>query len=210
MRNLDTIAAIIADYDIVAIQEADTGSLRSGFVNQARYLAQAAGFLFVTEQTNRRVGAISRHSNVLLSRFSPAEVEEYGLPGIPGRGVLRIGIGKGNRSLNVFSAHLALGRRGRHRQMLFLSRLMADYPNVVVMGDFNCPSESPEMKGLLQRADLHEPRRGLNTFPSWRPNRQLDHILVSRHIDVEKMFVLSHSASDHLPIAMQIRMPGQW
>ena len=39
MSNLDGIARILADYDLVGLQEVDAGSLRSGFVNQVKYLA---------------------------------------------------------------------------------------------------------------------------------------------------------------------------
>ncbi len=44
MTNLDRIARLVSRFDIVGLQEIDAGSLRSGFVNQAEYLAQRAGF----------------------------------------------------------------------------------------------------------------------------------------------------------------------
>src|SRR5690606_39476465 len=53
--NLDGLARVIAGFDFVALQEADAGSLRSGFLNQTQYLAEAAEFQFWTHQPNRRV-----------------------------------------------------------------------------------------------------------------------------------------------------------
>ncbi|MDQ2695727.1 MAG: endonuclease/exonuclease/phosphatase family protein [Pseudomonadota bacterium] len=210
MANLDGIAQVIADYDIVGLQEVDTGSLRSGFVNQARYLAERSHFKYLYEQANRRVGLISQHSNAVLSRHCPSRLEDHKLPGIfPGRGVLRVRYGEGQDALHIFIMHLSLGKRGRLRQIEFLARLIGDYRHVVVMGDLNCRSDSLEMTVLLRSAGLCEPLPGLNTFPSWRPTRQLDHILVSPSISVEKVAVLSHTYSDHLPIAMQIIVPGQ-
>lgn len=38
--NLQRIAGLLADFDLVALQEVDGGSLRSGFVNQVERLAQ--------------------------------------------------------------------------------------------------------------------------------------------------------------------------
>ena len=210
MVNLDGIAQIIPDYDIVALQEIDTGSLRSGFVNQAKYLAERGGFQYVFDQPNRRIGVISQHSNAVLSRIQPSHLEEHRLPGlIPGRGVLRVCFGQGEHALNAFIVHLALGKRGRLRQIEFLAELISGYRHVIVMGDLNCRSDSPEMNVLLQAADLCVPVPGLHTFPSWSPNRQLDHILVSSSIEVESVSVLDYTFSDHRPIAMQVIVPKQ-
>jgi endonuclease/exonuclease/phosphatase family metal-dependent hydrolase len=41
------------EHDIVGLQEADPGSLRSGFTNQTHYLAQRAGFNYWSHQPNR-------------------------------------------------------------------------------------------------------------------------------------------------------------
>ena len=39
-RNLEKIGFLLNDFDIVALQEADGGSLRSGYINQVQQLAQ--------------------------------------------------------------------------------------------------------------------------------------------------------------------------
>jgi len=208
MVNLDGIARVLADYDIVGLQEVDAGSLRSGFVNQVKYLADYAGFEHVFDQANRKVGMISQHCNAVLSRIQPSVVTEHKLPGlIPGRGVLEARFGEGAEALHVLILHMALGRRGRLRQIEFLAELVSDYRHVILMGDLNCRSDSPEMAVLLETARLREPVPGLYTFPSWRPNRQLDHILVSPTLSVERMEVLACTFSDHLPIAMHVRLP---
>src|SRR3989344_1358304 len=72
------------------------------------------------------------------------------------------------------------------------------------MGDFNCGSGSHEMNWLLTRTPLREPVHGLHTFPSWRPARNIDHILVSPTLQVENVSVLNHAISDHLPIMMDV------
>ena len=208
MDNLDGIAEILPDYDIVGLQEIDTGSLRSGFVNQVKYLAERGQFRYVSNQSNRRIGRISQHSNAVLSRLRPTHVDEHKLPGlIPGRGLLSLQFGHGEDALNLFMVHLSLGKRGRLRQIEYLAEQIREYRHVIVMGDLNCRSDSREMRRLLRLTYLCEPAPGLHTFPSWRPNRQLDHILVSPSIQVEKVAVLTHTFSDHLPITMQIIVP---
>jgi endonuclease/exonuclease/phosphatase family metal-dependent hydrolase len=86
MSNLDGIAQVLAGYDLVGLQEVDAGSLRSGFVNQVKYLADQAGFEHVFDQSNRKIGMISQHGNAVLSRIRPEAITEHKLPGlIPGR-----------------------------------------------------------------------------------------------------------------------------
>jgi endonuclease/exonuclease/phosphatase family metal-dependent hydrolase len=207
MSNLDAIARILADYDFVGLQEVDAGSLRSGFVNQIKYLADHAGFAHVFDQSNRKIGMISQHGNAALSRVRPDAITEHKLPGLPGRGVLEVRLGSGPDALHVLILHMALSRRGRLRQIGFLAEQVSDYRHVILMGDLNCDSDSPEMAVLVDVARLREPAPGLCTFPSWRPSRQLDHILVSSSIEVEQVKVLDCAFSDHLPIAMVVRLP---
>ena len=97
--SLDAIADLAARHDIVGLQEADPGSLRSGFTNQTHYLAERAGFAYWTHQPNRRVGGVASSANGLLSRLEPTLVEDHSLPGrVKGRGVLiaRCGFHEGN------------------------------------------------------------------------------------------------------------------
>jgi len=208
MTNLDGIAQVLAGYDLVGLQEVDAGSLRSGFVNQVKYLADSAGFAHVFDQANRKIGMISQHSNALLSRLCPDAIAEHKLPGlIPGRGVLEIRFGSGADALHVLILHLALGRRGRLRQIGFLTELAQNCRHIILMGDLNSRTDSPEMAVLLENVGLLESAPGLHTFPSWQPDRQLDHILVSPSITVEQVAVLPCTFSDHLPLAMQVRLP---
>lgn len=207
MNNLDGIARVLADYDLVGLQEVDVGSLRSGFVNQVKYLATQAGFEYVFDQSNRKIGMISQHGNAVLSRVRPDAITEHKLPGLPGRGVLEVRLGSGPEALHVLILHMALGRRSRLRQIGFLAERVGAYRHVIIMGDLNCDPQSREVALLVQAAQLRAPDQDLHTFPSWRPNRQLDHILVSSSIIVERVEVLNHVFSDHLPIAMAVRLP---
>ena len=208
IENLNRIARMIHEYDVVGLQEVDGGSLRSGFINQTEYLAVRANFPYWYDKTNRNLGKIAQHSIGLLSRFPTAEITEHKLPGfIPGRGALTVEFNTTGTPLILVILHLALSQRARARQLDFVSELVSDYKNVVVMGDMNCQPDSEEMIRLMRNADLVEPLQDLHTFPSWRPLRNIDHILVSPSLEVADAKVLNYPLSDHLPISMTIRLP---
>ena len=208
-ENLDRIAQAIGEFDVVGLQEVDAGSLRSEFINQSEYLAGRANFPFWTHQTNRDLGRIAQHSLGLLSRYRPSEVIEHRLPGpIPGRGALMARLGEGRESIALYVLHLSLGRRARMRQLDFVAERIADEPHAVVMGDLNCAADSREIDRMLGRTHLCEPHPDLHTYPSWRPRRNIDHILVTPSLLSEiPPQVLPLTLSDHLPIAMEVALP---
>lgn len=208
LDNLDRIASTIQDFDIVGVQEADGGSLRSGFINLTEYLALQARFPWWYDQTNRDLGKFAQNALGILSRFVPSDIAELRLPGmIPGRGALAVKYGDGDDSLLVMIAHLSLGRRARLRQLAFLAEVMEDARHVVFMGDFNCDTDSLEMNWMQARTSLQAPVSGHGTFPSWRPQRQIDHILVSPSLRVHDVRVIDLALSDHLPIVMEVELP---
>ena len=206
--NLDRVARLIKDYDIVGLQELDAGSLRSGYINLTEYLSEKSHMPFWSDQTNRRIGRFARHSTGVLSRFHPTEIIEHRLPGrIPGRGALFIRYGNRHDSLVVLILHMALGRRARLRQFDYISEIVNEYRHVIVMGDLNCPSQSTEMDYLINRTMMTEPIHDVCTFPSWRPQRNIDHILVTPTLQVDHVRALDFPLSDHLPVEMQITLP---
>lgn len=207
--NLERIAQAINNFDIVALQEVDAGSLRSSFVNQIEFLARKGGFPYWYHQTNREIGILTKHSNGVLSKYQPIEVEDYKLPGpIPGRGVMVVRYGDFDNPLILMVVHLALGKRARQRQLEFIGEIVNCYEHVVVMGDMNCAPDSPEMMYLLDTTHLVGPDHALKTYPSWKPARRIDHILASPSLEVHDVHVLDHILSDHLPIAMEISLPA--
>lgn len=208
LENLNKIARLVSDFDIVALQEVDAGSLRSGFINQAEYLAVRGRFPFWYCQTNRNLGRFAQHSNALLGKIRPTHVSEYKLPGLPGRGAILARYGDADTGLALLMIHLALGSRARLRQLGYVSELVNTHKNVVLMGDLNCEAHSPEMDILFRNTKLREPAQCLNTFPSWRPTRNIDHILVTPTLEAGNVRVLHHTFSDHLPVALEITVPN--
>jgi len=208
-KNLDQIASMASAYDIVALQEVDGGSLRSGFTNQTEYLARKALFPYWKYQVNRNLGHFAKHSNGLLSRIRPAEILDIKLPGIiPGRQAMVVRFGDKKNPLILITMHLALSKRARHNQIDSICDIISNHEHVILMGDLNCQPDSDEISYLLAKTKLCKPEHGLNTFPSWRPRKKFDQILVTSSLEISDVHVLDCLYSDHLPIAMDIQIPN--
>ena len=106
--------------------------------------------------------------------------------------------------------HLALGRRSRRAQLSFLHEMIQSHLQVVIMGDLNARLANAEMSQFLDRCGLLAPASGQHTFPSWRPQRGIDHILVSESLRVEQCEVLDLCVSDHRPLALDLCLPAGW
>lgn len=208
LRNLDRIAVLLKQYDVVALQECDGGSIRSGNVNQVQYLAERSGHPFWYQQLNRNLGRFAQHSNGLLSRFKPLSVEEVRLPGlIPGRGAIVVKYGRPDEPLILVMLHLALGAKTQRQQLAHVVEVIRPYRHVVFMGDFNCHADRLLKETALGDLDLHPLPVQLKSFPSWRPERGLDHILVSSTLKIRNAGVVCFPVSDHLPVALDIGLP---
>ena len=202
--NLDSLAELFSPYDVVGLQESDPGSMRSGFDNQSDYLAERGQFPFVSHQSNRRISRIAGSGNAMLSRLEPTELLDYALPGrVAGRGVLLSRFGKGKDSWLLAVTHLSLGPKSRHMQLGFLAELLADEKRVALMGDFNCDPNASEMRMLYKRTGLTPPALCLPTFPSWAPERALDHVLTAG-FDVTNYRAMPAAGSDHLAVAVEL------
>lgn len=207
--NLDAIAEAARGFDVVGLQEADPGSLRSNFLNQTHYLAESAGFPYWSHQPNRRVGRIASSANGLLSKLEPVEVLDHALPGrIPGRGALVVRYGAAANGLVVVIAHLSLTIKARQAQLAYIAELVDGADHAVLMGDLNCEPGCRELHLLYDRTAIRPPEHSLTTFPSWEPRRAIDHILVSDGITVNRRWRLNEPLSDHLAIAAEVELPA--
>lgn len=207
--NLARIAQLLQPFDLVGLQEVDAGSLRSANIDQIHYLARQGGFPHWYSQINRNLGPFAQHSNGLLSRLAPSNITEHRLPGLPGRGavVAEFPLSDGE-SLAVGIVHLALGWRARERQLDYLVDLAEKHPLLVLMGDFNCGCDSRGLRAMVRRSRMRGLDCELKTFPSWRPRRNLDHILVSEPLRILGAHVIDYPLSDHLPLSTTLGLPA--
>ncbi len=210
VETIEQIAEVLSHFDVVGLQEVDGGSLRSRNMNQLVHLASMADFPFWHQQLNRNLGRLGQFSNGFLSRHQPFEITDHRLPGLPGRGAIVIKYGHPIQPLVVVVAHLALGEKVRNTQLSYLARLLADYKYVVMMGDFNCRLDHLDNSPLAALGLQTVQADNLNTYPSWAPDRHIDHILLSPDLESRHTRVLSDCLlSDHLPLATEIAIPDE-
>ena len=203
--HISAIGDLIKDYDLIGLQELDAGSHRSGHINQLSFLAAHGEFEFCHQQLNRNLGRFGQYSNGILSRFTPFQVEDHKLPGLPGRGAIIAKYKFKESSIAVCCVHLALSEKAQMKQLKFLKELLEHEEHVVLMGDMNCIAQQLE-QSPLQELSLTFPELKLNSFPSWDPSRNIDHILVSQSLKVSHVEVVQSTLSDHCPVAMTIEL----
>ena len=126
ISNLNRIADLVQTYDIVGLQEVDSGSLRTGFLDQTEYLAHRARFPYWYRQVNRSLGKIAQHSNGVLSRVRPQTIDEHKLPGLRGRGAMLVELPTNSEPILVCIMHLSLGKRARRLQLEYISELVKE------------------------------------------------------------------------------------
>lgn len=107
-------------------------------------------------------------------------------------------------TVSVAALHLSFALPNAVAQLRRLDGyLPTDRPSVVV-GD--CNLWGPMAVSLLRR---HVRAVRGRTWPAHRPHSQLDHVLVSTDIAVERSAVLPPAGSDHRPIQATLRIPGR-
>ena len=205
--NLERISEVVGGYDFVALQEIDSGSLRSNYVNHVQFIAERARFPYWYTQLNRDLGPLAQHGNGLLSRVAPMAMEDHKLPGaIPGRGAIVARLPYGDSSVLVVLLHLSLGERSRRLQLEYVRNLIDAEEHVVLMGDMNSHLTQLLFDSPLAETDLRPVGQVQPTYPAWRPLRALDHVLVSSRLVVSDYEVLDCRLSDHRPIAVNLEM----
>lgn len=212
-RHLEPIASQIRNHDVVALQEADAGSFRTRSLNLVRFMAERAEYPYWKFHNHRQLGSIARHAMGVLSQLPLLKFRHHKLPGrVPGRTALQCELattkdGQPGEPLQLIITHLALGEEDRRAQLSFLHELLEDANLIALMGDLNCETDELRRHPLFrERNFLHHPEIA-PTFPSWKPQKVLDHILVSPALRIIDGGTVDFPWSDHLPVALTIELP---
>jgi len=206
--NLERIADAVAPFDIVAIQEADAGSYRSRYIHQMDYIARHADFPYAHALITREVRDLACMTQGVLSRLPWSHMVEHRLPASRhGRVALECTFQVEGRSIAFIGTHLSLSKSSRMRQMRYLAHLAHQHTDIILAGDMNCAPDSKEMEHLRAAAGLRMFEGPIpDTFPSWRPQRRIDHVLVGGNLEITSLQALPVICSDHLPVAADIRL----
>jgi endonuclease/exonuclease/phosphatase family metal-dependent hydrolase len=102
----------------------------------------------------------------------------------------------------VFLVHLSLKYRHRHAQLHHLHDLVvASKKPVLVAGDFNTFWGQHEIYLFMKAAGLRSANaRGLPSYPSTAPRKELDFVLYGDGIRVTDFQIPAVRFSDHLPL----------
>ena len=192
------------DPDIVGLIEVDTGSIRTGKVNQAEVIATSLGHYSIYQckyganSFNTFVPILNKQSNAFLA--SPrVEGERFHYFET---GIKRLIIELELEDVAVFLVHLSLKFRHRHDQLRHLHELVkrASKP-VIVAGDFNTFWGDHEIYLFMEASGLKSANRlGLPSYPSRNPRKELDFVLYSNGIEVTQFDVPDVRFSDHRPL----------
>ena len=100
----------------------------------------------------------------------------------------------------------------RNRQINSLAEAVSETTGpVLVLGDLNMTSWSPNFADLLEHSGLRDSRQGFGVQPTWPQQLPLlfipiDHALVSKSITVHNRRVGPNIGSDHRPISLEFRV----
>jgi endonuclease/exonuclease/phosphatase family metal-dependent hydrolase len=213
-RVLDGITRFIKsiDPDIVGLIEVDTGSIRTGLVNQAEVIAASLGHYstyqckYGESSLNSLMPIVRKQANAFLAA-PRVEGERFHYFDT---GIKRLIIELELDELCVFLVHLSVKFRHRHAQLRRLFELVkqTDKP-VIVAGDFNTFWGEHEMALFMEATGLRSANhQRIPSYPARRPRMELDFILYSRGIEVDSFSVPNVTFSDHRPLLCDFRVTG--
>jgi endonuclease/exonuclease/phosphatase family metal-dependent hydrolase len=152
---LDEIAAEVRamQADVVALQEVDVKTRRSGFVDQPVTLATALGYNYAFAASIK--WDEGDYGLALLSRWPIVSVQRHRLDPVIAaepRIVLDARICAAGRQIRVFNHHADGRTASRHDGFLSLKRIMdaENAGDLLVVGDFNEPPDGSNVRSLIE------------------------------------------------------------
>lgn len=206
--DLPRLARVIraAEPDLVALQEVDRKTRRTGGVDQTAELARLTGLKGRFGKGRDYDGG--EYGQAILSRFPLGEAKVHKLSETQPRDeriAVEVPVKVGEREISFVSTHLHhLSREFRKQQAAKLNELFGGEERPVILaGDLNATPDSPPLKTLSKKWTVAGSGRPLLTFPSAKPVKQIDYILFrpeTRFREVSIEVIDEAVASDHRPL----------
>lgn len=213
--DVDAIAAAIKkeNPDIVALQEVDVNTGRSGKINQAAELALKTGLpsFYFAKAIDHDGGD---YGVAILSKYALEDMKTYRLPMDPVIGgeprvlaVANVTL-KGGRKIKIGCTHLDAQKADINRllQIKMIDSIAAtESLPFIISGDFN----AEERSGVIKILDRSFKRTCVNcapTIPEINPQKAIDFIAfrAEKTLEVKSHAVKQESyASDHLPVVAE-------
>lgn len=206
--DLPRVARVIkaADPDLVALQEVDDKTKRTGGVDQTAELTRLTGLHGKFGKAIDYEGG--GYGQAILSRFPIGESTVHTLPGMPKREqriAFEVKLKVNGRDLSCVTTHLHhIEASLREQQAAKLNELFgaADRP-IILAGDLNATPESKPVALVKDKWTIASADPRLLTYPSDKPVKQIDYVLfrpANRFQVVEAKVVEERVASDHRPV----------
>lgn len=208
LSSIETIAELLSslDADVIALQEVDRLTERSGRADQAAELGGLLGmehsFAAALEQSHGEYGI------ALLSRFPFARAERIEMPragGFQPRVAIDADLCAGSaQPLRVLALHADVFPWAATAQTRFIARRAAESvgSGVIVTGDFN---QTPEAEGLRALGDVPLFDLSPQDVGTSDLSRHIDYLFVDEALTPEDGRVLDSDASDHDPVIADIQ-----
>ena len=223
------------DADIVVLNEVDFDSSWSYHVNQARYLAEHAGYPYWVEQRNLdfRVAIWTwRFGNAILSRYALSEAQVIDVPALSQSEAIFVGskrcvlcrVQGPHRPFRIIGAHLShRSESTRAKSARMIVDLVTGSPiPTVIAGDLNStpagfpqhqtdPHEGNALSIIDESSDFQ--RRPVEppstpdgfTFDTSDPKSIIDWILPTQDWEIVNYDVIASRLSDHRPVVVDLR-----
>ena len=204
------IAQVIlsVDPDLVALQEVDKNTIRTGKVNQDIELSRLTKMNCVFGSNITFQGG--QYGNAILSKFPIIKNKNFLLPNVDSgeqRGLLQSQIQISNKeNVLFFSTHLDHRRSDTERlaSAKAINQIISldNKSPAILAGDFNDVPDSPTLNEL-GKVWLRTNKKILRTIPASKPSRQIDYIFVQpkeRWKIIESQILDEDTASDHRAI----------
>ena len=215
--DVDTIAAVIkkVNPDVVALQEVDVNTNRSGTIDQAKVLGEKTGMKSYFFKAINHDGG--EYGLAILTNLTVVNLNKYALPTVPeSKGEPRILAtielkGKNGKNFLFACTHLDAQSNPQNRllQIKEINRIAsgAQLP-VIIAGDLNAATGT-EVINIFDQQFKRTCSNCAFTIPVLKPNKTIDFIGFSpaNGFDVLEHEVINETyASDHLPVRARLKM----
>jgi len=209
--DIDAIVKTIQDQDpdIIALQEVDVNTVRTGKINEAALIAGKLKMSFFFAKAIDHDGG--EYGVAILSKFPISETKIHRLTTVNGTNgeprvmaTAKITLNNG-QSFRFASTHLdALSNStNREKQISEINAIsISETLPLVIAGDFNAEPESTVIK-KLDELFVRTCQSCTATFPVVNPRIAIDFIAYKRSSNFKTLshsVIQEHYASDHLPV----------
>lgn len=204
-RVYDTISA--SNAGIVALQEVERYSVRTGFQDQIEYLANKLSMYYVYGKSINILNG--QYGNAVLSKYP---IENYRFEQLPSIGenrtMLQADLNINGKRFVIYTTHLGLDRAERKAQFEKINELIqnTESPHMLT-GDFNGTSE--ELSVLNSKyidSAVQFKAQEVSTFKNDTKGSRIDYMLLSDKLKLLDYAVLQSDASDHFPVMSTIEV----